>query len=99
MRPRSASVATGIRGVTASVATGIRGVTASVAIGIIGVTTVAIMGVTTTIAGVPALPVIPMSLNHMPTHVWRHGYQHGTIIIITRIRLPLLCVCGCGSGD
>src|SRR5258708_20950588 len=56
MRPRAAGVATGIRGVTARVAIGIRGVTTSVTIGI---------GVAVRIrVGVPALPVIPMPLNH-----------------------------------
>jgi hypothetical protein len=66
MRPHSAGVATRIRGVTARIAIGIRGVTARVAIGIRGVTT----GVATRIRGVmvgigvPALPVIPMPLNH-----------------------------------
>jgi len=66
MRPRSAGVATGIRGVTACVAIGIRGVTARVAIGIRGVTArvaIGIIGVTVGV-GVPALPVIPMPLNY-----------------------------------
>jgi hypothetical protein len=55
MRPRSAGVATRIRGVTARIAIGIRGVTTRVATRIGGV----MVGI-----GVPALPVIPMPLNH-----------------------------------
>jgi hypothetical protein len=52
MRP---GVATRIRGVTARIAIGIRGVTTRVAVGIVRVT----VGI-----GVPALPVIPVPLNH-----------------------------------
>jgi hypothetical protein len=55
MRPRSAGVATRIRGVTARIAIGIRGVTTRVATRIVGVTIR---------IGVPALPVVPMPLNH-----------------------------------
>jgi hypothetical protein len=62
MRPRAAGVATGIRGVTTRVAIGIIGVTTRIAIGIIGVTVR---------VGVPALPVIPMPLNHWSgPYVW-----------------------------
>jgi hypothetical protein len=66
MRPRAAGVATGIGGVTTRVAIGIRGVTTPVAIGIRGVAArvaIGIIGVTVGV-GVPALPVIPMPLNH-----------------------------------
>jgi len=68
MRPRATGVATGIGGVTIGVATGITtrvatGITTRVATGITTRVAIGIIGVTVGV-GVPALPVIPMPLNH-----------------------------------